>query len=146
MPLLGIPYSATRRCAQLNLLYQYWIHTEAIDRFPAPVEKVMNTPSHHRVHHGSNQQYLDKNYGGVFIIWDRLFGTFEPELRRVRYGLTKNISTFNPFRAATHEFVDIARDVRSSRTWRDRLRYVVGAPGWSPLSQNAHRNSPHLKS
>ena len=79
-----------------SLIYQFWIHTERVGRLPRPLEAVLNTPSHHRVHHGSNQQYLDKNYGGILIIWDRLFGTFEPEGERVRYGLTKNIETFNP--------------------------------------------------
>ncbi|HEY5662777.1 MAG TPA: sterol desaturase family protein [Ilumatobacter sp.] len=132
MPLLGIPARHVAKAGQLNLLYQYWIHTEAIDRLPAPVEAVFNTPSHHRVHHGANPQYLDKNYGGILIVWDRLFGTFEPELRRVKYGLTKNIETFSPVRIAYHEFVDIARDVRRAACWRDRLGYVFRRPGWQP--------------
>ena len=92
----GFPPEKVHRAGQLNLLYQFWIHTEAIDRLPEPIELVFNTPSHHRVHHGSNRQYLDKNYGGILIVWDRLFGTFEKEVRRVRYGLTKNITTYNP--------------------------------------------------
>ena len=112
MPLFGIPDHHVAKAGQLNLLYQYWIHTEAIDKLPAPIEAVFNTPSHHRVHHGANPQYLDKNYGGILIVWDKLFGTFEPEVRRIRYGLTKNIHTFNPPRVGYHEFVDIARDVR----------------------------------
>jgi sterol desaturase/sphingolipid hydroxylase (fatty acid hydroxylase superfamily) len=132
MPLLGIPAKATAKAGQLNLLYQYWIHTEAIDRLPRRVEAVLNTPSHHRVHHGANTEYLDRNYGGILIIWDKLFGTFEPEVRRVRYGLTKNITTNNPLRIAYHEMADIARDVRRARDWRSRLRYVVGRPGWKP--------------
>ena len=132
MPLLGIPAHHVIKAGQLNLLYQYWIHTEAIDRLPRPIEAVFNTPSHHRVHHGSNPQYLDRNYGGILIVWDKLFGTFEPEVRRIRYGLTANIHTFNPARIAYHEFVDIARDVRDARSWRHRLRYVFGRPGWHP--------------
>ncbi|MFA9564463.1 MAG: sterol desaturase family protein [Acidimicrobiales bacterium] len=116
----------------VNLLYQYWIHTEMIDRMPDGFEKVFNTASHHRVHHGSNPQYLDRNYGSIFIIWDRLFGTFEPEEEPVRYGLTKNITTYNPVRIAYHEMIDIARDVRRSRTWRDRLRSIFGPPGSGP--------------
>lgn len=135
MPLLGIPMKATARAAQLNLLYQYWIHTEAIDRLPEPFEKVFNTPSHHRVHHGANRQYLDKNYGGILILWDRLFGTFEPEIRRVRYGLTKNIRFYNPVKVAYHEMVDIARDVGTADNWSDRLNYVFGRPGWQPISE-----------
>jgi sterol desaturase/sphingolipid hydroxylase (fatty acid hydroxylase superfamily) len=134
MPLLGFPMKVTAKAGQLNLLYQYWIHTEAIDRLPEPLERVLNTPSHHRAHHGANQQYLDKNYGGILIVWDKLFGTFEPELRRVKYGLTKNINTYNPLRIAYHEFADIARDVKSTRSASDRLRYVFGRPGWKPTA------------
>ena len=132
MPLLGFEPKKVHRAGQLNLLYQFWIHTEAIDKLAKPIELVFNTPSHHRVHHATNRQYLDKNYGGILIIWDRLFGTFEPELRRVRYGLTKNLNTYNPMRIGYHEFSDIARDVRSATNWRDRVRYVIGRPGWRP--------------
>jgi len=132
MPLLGFPTAKTAKAGQLNLLYQYWIHTEAIDRLPAAIEKVFNTPSHHRGHHGANTQYLDKNYGGILILWDRLFGTFEPELRRVKYGLTKNINTYNPLRIAYHEMADIARDLRWAEGTRSKLRHVFGRPGWTP--------------
>ena len=135
MPLLGFEPARVRRVGQLNLLYQFWIHTEAIDRLARPIELVFNTPSHHRVHHGANRQYLDKNYGGILILWDRLFGTFEPELRRIRYGLTKNIATFNPLRIGYHEFVDIARDVRQARSIGDRIRYVFARPGWRPAAE-----------
>jgi sterol desaturase/sphingolipid hydroxylase (fatty acid hydroxylase superfamily) len=133
MPLLGFTAKQTRRAGQLNLLYQYWIHTEAIDRLPKAAELVLNTPSHHRVHHGANRQYLDKNYGGALIVWDRLFGTFEPEVRRVKYGLTKNISTFNPLRIAYHEFAAIGRDVRAATGLRAKLGHVFGRPGWTPV-------------
>ena len=115
-----------------NLLYQFFIHTERVDRMWRPVELVMNTPSHHRVHHGSNAQYLDRNYGGILIIWDRLFRTFEAEGERVRYGLTTNIKTYNPVRVATHEYVSIWRDVRRAHSWRDRVGYMLKGPGWSP--------------
>jgi sterol desaturase/sphingolipid hydroxylase (fatty acid hydroxylase superfamily) len=135
MPLLGFDPARVRRAGQLNLLYQFWIHTEAIDRLSAPIEMVFNTPSHHRVHHGVNRQYLDKNYGGILIVWDRFFGTFEPEVRRIKYGLTKNINTFNPVRIGYHEFVDIARDVRSTSGLRNRLGYVFARPGWRPADQ-----------
>ena len=117
-----------------NLVYQFWIHTEAVDRLPAWFEYVFNTPSHHRVHHGSQRQYLDRNHGGVLIIWDRMFGTFEPEDERVRYGLTKNIDTFNLWKIFDHEIVAIARDVRSATRWRDRFAYVFAGPGWKPAS------------
>ncbi len=132
MPLLGFRPAMVRRSGEINLLYQYWVHTEAIDRLPAAGEAVLNTPSHHRVHHGANPQYLDKNYAGILILWDKLFGTFEPEVRRVKYGLTKNIDTFNPVRIGYHEFIDIARDVRQARGFKARLGYVFGPPGWKP--------------
>jgi sterol desaturase/sphingolipid hydroxylase (fatty acid hydroxylase superfamily) len=132
MSLLGYRYSTFLKARQLNLLYQYWIHTEAIDRLPVAIEKIFNTPSHHRVHHGANKQYIDKNYGGILIIWDRLFKTFEPEIRQVQYGLTKNIRTNNPFKMAFGEFANIARDVVSTDNLNDRLRYVFAGPGWEP--------------
>ena len=84
------------------------------------------------MHHGSQQQYLDRNYGGILIIWDRLFGTFEPEGERVRYGLTTNLETHHPVTVATHEWRDIARDLRSARGWRERAGYLLNGPGWSP--------------
>ena len=93
---------------------------------------MFNTPSHHRVHHGSNHQYLDKNYGGILIVWDRLFGTWEPEGERVRYGLTKQLSTFNPVRVAFHEYIALARDVRAARGLRTKLAVALRGPGWTP--------------
>jgi sterol desaturase/sphingolipid hydroxylase (fatty acid hydroxylase superfamily) len=132
MPLIGIPTNHVAKAAQLNLLYQYWIHTELVDKLPKPIEAVFNTASHHRVHHGANPQYLDKNYGGILIIWDRMFGTFEPEVRRIKYGLTKNIKTFNPMRIGYHEFIDIARDVRAATGLKNKLGHVFGRPGWQP--------------
>jgi sterol desaturase/sphingolipid hydroxylase (fatty acid hydroxylase superfamily) len=116
----------------VSLLYQFFIHTERVGKIWRPIEFIMNTPSHHRVHHGSNNQYLDTNYGGILIIWDRLFGTFEPERERVVYGLTKNIKTFNPLRVATHEYTAIWRDLRAATSWRDRWGHAFRGPGWSP--------------
>mgnify|MGYP003885821643 FL=1 len=118
----------------INLVYQYWVHTEAIRRFPAPVEWLFNTPSHHRVHHGSNPRYLDANYAGTFILWDRLFGTFVPELDHepVRYGLVKNLGTHNPLRIGTHELVALLRDAtQPGLHLSERLGYVFGRPGYS---------------
>ena len=120
-----------------NLLYQFTLHTEVIDRYPRPIELIFNTPSHHRVHHGSQEQYLDRNYAGILIIWDRMFGSFEPEDERVRYGLTTNISTHNPIKVAYGEFAAIWRDVRSARSWRERIGYMFGGPGWRPGAQAA---------
>lgn len=116
----------------LNLIYQFWVHTERIDRLPRWFEFVFNTPSHHRVHHGMDPVYLDKNYGGILIIWDRLFGSFQPELFRPHYGLTKRVDTFNIWKLQTREYVAIVRDWRSATRLRDRLGYVFGPPGWEP--------------
>ncbi len=118
-----------------SLIYQFWIHTERIGRMPRVYEAIFNTPSHHRVHHGSNDVYLDKNYGGILIIWDRLFGTFAPEGERVRYGLTKNIRTFHPMRVAFHEYTGLMHDLRRARGWRTRLALALKGPGWRPAEQ-----------
>jgi hypothetical protein len=115
----------------LNLLYQFWIHTETIDRL-GPLEAVLNTPSHHRVHHASNVAYLDRNYGGILIVWDRLFGTFEPEVEPPVYGLTKNLETRNPLAIAFHEFIAIARDLAKPNPLSVRLGLLLQPPGWSP--------------
>ncbi|MBA3879115.1 MULTISPECIES: sterol desaturase family protein [Sphingomonas] len=117
----------------LNLIYQFWIHTEAIDKMPRWFEAVMNTPSHHRVHHATNPRYLDKNYAGVFIVWDKWLGTFEPERADdpPRYGIVKNLGSFNLLWAAFHEWIGIARDVWAAPTLKAKLGYMVMPPGWS---------------
>ncbi|MBW8487595.1 sterol desaturase family protein [Actinomadura parmotrematis] len=116
----------------VSLVYQFFLHTERVERLPRPVELVFNTPSHHRVHHGSNRRYLDRNYGGILIVWDRLFRSFEPEGERPVYGLTKNVGTYNPARVAFHEFAGLWRDVRAAPSWRDRAGHVLRGPGWTP--------------
>lgn len=130
----------------LNLLYQFWIHTEAIDRLPRWVEFTFNTPSHHRAHHGRNARYLDANYGGILIIWDRLFGTFVTELERDRpdYGLVSPLATHNPFIVAVHEYGALAKDLWRDgwRIWRWPGRFF-GPPGWSPDGQ--HESSKAFK-
>ncbi len=130
MSRFGIRPHVLTQARALNLLYQYWIHTEAI-RSLGKAEEVLNTPSHHRVHHGSQRQYIDRNHGSILIIWDKLFGTFEREDERVVYGLTTNIDSYNPVTVATHEYRDIVRDVAGSTTWRDRLGFVLRGPGWA---------------
>ncbi|GEE00651.1 C-5 sterol desaturase [Gordonia spumicola] len=135
LPALGIPPAVVFGSYSLNLIYQFWVHTEHIDRMWRPFEYVMNTPSHHRVHHGSDAEYLDRNYGGVFIVFDRMFGSFQPELHRPHYGLTTPVGTYNIWTLQTHEYVGIARDVRSAPTLRDKIGYVFGPPGWSPVSE-----------
>ncbi|MDY7524117.1 sterol desaturase family protein [Sphingomonas sp. 10B4] len=131
--LIGFPPAMLVFVAGLNLIYQFWIHTEMIDRMPRWFEAVMNTPSHHRVHHATNPRYLDTNYAGVFIVWDRLFGTFEPERAddRPRYGIVKNLGSFNLLWAATHEWIGIAQDVWRAPGLRAKLGYLVMPPGWS---------------
>ncbi|MEZ5137385.1 MAG: sterol desaturase family protein [Acidimicrobiales bacterium] len=142
LSLLGFRPETIETARGINLLYQYWIHTETIPKL-GPVEEVFNTASHHRVHHGSNRQYLDRNHGSILIVWDRLFGTFEREDEPVVYGLTKNIDTFDPLRIATHEHVDILRDVAASTTWRDRLSFVFRGPGWAYERHRQGAGAPH---
>ena len=127
---LGIRPQLIAQARGINLLYQYWIHTDTIRRL-GRAEEVLNTPSHHRVHHGSNPRYIDRNHGSILIVWDRLFGTFQREEEPVVYGLTKNIETYDPVRIATHEYRDILRDVAHSTTWHDRLSFVLRGPGWA---------------
>ena len=135
---VGLQPSVIEIARGVNLLYQYWIHTETISQL-GPFEQVFNTPSHHRVHHGSNRRYLDRNHGSILIIWDRLFGTFEREDpdEPVVYGLTKNIHTYDPVRIATHEHTAMLRDIARSSSWRRRLGHMLRAPGWSPAHHPA---------
>ena len=134
LALIGIPPWMIVLEQSVSLVYQFWIHTEKVIRLPAPLEFVLNTPSHHRVHHGSNDRYLDRNYAGILIIWDRMLGSFQGEDEPVRYGLTKNIETFNPARVAFHEYAAIGRDLRHARSWPERFGYVLRGPGWKPPS------------
>ncbi|MCB0280263.1 MAG: sterol desaturase family protein [Calditrichaeota bacterium] len=115
----------------ISLLYQFWIHTEGIKRMGI-LEKVMNTPSHHRVHHGSNIKYLDKNLAGIFIIWDKLFGSFKEEEETPEYGISHNLDSYNPLYIAFHEWIDMWRDIKTAKSIREIFGYVFKAPGWSP--------------
>ena len=132
LALAGFPPWMILTQQAISLMYQFWIHTERIGRLWRPIEFLFNTPSHHRVHHGANEQYLDRNYAGILIIWDRMFGTFAGEEERVRYGLTKNIETFKPTEVAFHEYRAIVRDVRAAPGWRERAGYMLRGPGWVP--------------
>lgn len=126
--LAGVHPAALAFCASINLTYQFWLHTERIGRLPRPLEYVLNTPSHHRVHHASQGGYLDRNFGGILIVWDRIFRTHAPEALRPVYGLTKNIETYNPLRVATHEYAAMAREISAARGWRKRLRPLLRLP------------------
>jgi len=131
LPLLGFHPLMVQTQVAVSLLYQFWLHTELVGRL-GPLEWAFNTPSHHRVHHGTQVEYLDRNHGGILIVWDRLFGTFEPERAPVRYGLTKDIGTFAPFRIAFHEWAAMAREMWRARSLREALGYLCLPPGWSP--------------
>jgi sterol desaturase/sphingolipid hydroxylase (fatty acid hydroxylase superfamily) len=118
----------------LSLIYQFFQHTEWVGKL-GPLEWVLNTPSHHRVHHATNIRYLDKNHAGVLIIWDRMFGTFQaedPTTEPPTYGTRKEAYYTNLWKITVHEYADIWRDVRQARNWRDRLGYLFGPPGWKP--------------
>ena len=140
---LGFPPTMILAQQGFNLFYQFWIHTEVVQRMPAWFEYLFNTPSHHRVHHASNPRYLDRNYAGVLMAWDRLFGTFvaERDEEPPRYGIVKNIATFNPIRIAFHEWAAIVRDVADAQSIREAAGAVFGPPGWhadgqGPTSKN----------
>jgi sterol desaturase/sphingolipid hydroxylase (fatty acid hydroxylase superfamily) len=131
--LMGFPLGMLALVSGLNLVYQFWIHTEVIRKMPAWFEALFNTPSHHRVHHATNARYLDSNYAGVFIVWDRMFGTFvaENSSDAPRYGIIKNLGTFNPLKVALHEWVGILTDLVRSRSPREAALYLLAPPGWS---------------
>lgn len=130
--LLGFDPVVVLFCGVLNPTYQFFLHTELVDKMPRWFEFIFNTPSHHRVHHGRNPAYLDANYAGTLIIWDRMFGTFVPEEEKVDYGLVKNLETLNPFVIVFHEYWGIAKDVfrRGLTPWQ-RFCYLFAPPGWS---------------
>ncbi len=114
---------------EIGFYYQMWIHTEAIKKMPRWFERIFNSPMHHRVHHGSNALYLDKNYAAVFIIWDKWFGSYQGETEKVNYGLTKPLEKQTLFNVITHELNDIWRDAWLAKSWKERLFYIFGHPG-----------------
>ncbi|WP_442265021.1 sterol desaturase family protein [Tenacibaculum sp. ZS6-P6] len=134
IPLLGFDPLMMFTMMGVSLIYQFFVHTELVDKLPKPIEFIFNTPSHHRVHHASNIRYLDCNHAGILIIWDRIFGTFSEELKQIDqpvYGLTVNIETFHPVKVATHEYAAIWKDVKRADKWSDKLNYIFNSPGWS---------------
>lgn len=134
LPLLGFAPWTLYVAFSFNLIYQFFTHTEVIGKMWWPIEFIMNTPSHHRVHHGSDAIYLDKNFAGIFIIWDRMFGSFQPEIYRPTYGLTTQVDTYNLLSLQYGDYAQMVRDVRGAATLRDKLGYVLGPPGWQPHS------------
>ena len=132
------PPTAVAAMFALNLFYQFWLHTEIVGRL-GPLEWVLNTPAHHRVHHARNAPYLDRNYGGIVIVWDRLFGTFA-EARAdtpIEYGLVHPLEGLNPFKIAFQEWLAIARDFARAVSWRERAQRLFGRPGRSPALAGA---------
>ena len=123
----------------VNLLYQFWIHTESIQKLPKWYEAVFNTPSHHRVHHARNPEYIDKNHAGTLIIWDKLFGTFVPEKERPQYGITRPLKSWNPLWANFAHYAAIYEDMKSVPGIKDKLRLLVKKPGWLPESMGGYR-------
>ncbi len=144
LAVVGVPVWVIFLSQAIILLFQYPLHTERIGKLHPAVEFVFNTPSHHRVHHGSNNPYLDKNYGGILIIWDRLFNSYADEVEQVRYGLTHNIDTYNPIKVNFHEFALMVRDVWRATSWRARAGHLLRPPGWidtTPATSEPERAS-----
>lgn len=133
LPLVGFAPMMIFVMQTISLVYQFFQHTELVKKLPTPLEFVFNTPSHHRVHHGSNIKYLDQNHAGILIIWDRIFKSFqeEDENEKVIYGITSNISTYNPFKIASHEYIALYKDVRRAPGFMNKLKYLFMPPGWS---------------
>jgi alkylglycerol monooxygenase len=144
LALLGFPPAMFLALSSINTLYQFWIHTETI-RTLGPLEWVLNTPSHHRVHHGCNSQYIDRNHGGTLIVWDRLFGTFEPERERVVYGITSPPKSWNPVWVNLHYFVELWAVAKQTRRWRDKVQIWFRNPEWRPADvPHPHRDDTPL--
>ncbi|MFV0389355.1 MAG: sterol desaturase family protein [Pyrinomonadaceae bacterium] len=141
--IVGFPFWAFAVIHGFNLIYQFWIHTELIDKLPRPLEFILNTPSHHRVHHGTNKNYLDKNYGGIFIFWDRLFGTFEPETEKPEYGITNRLEGYNPLWANLHGWTEMFAAMRQRNTLYGKLRCIFGAPDMNFEEESALRLKPN---
>lgn len=134
MAFLGFAPEAVFAGIIIVLAYQTWLHTELIGKL-GPLEWVLNTPSHHRVHHGSDDKYLDKNYGGILIIWDRMFGTFQVEEETPRYGLKRDFNSQNPLLVWVSEIPGLWRDVMAAKSWREAWAYMMRPPGWQPDEQ-----------
>ncbi len=112
----------------IEVLYQFWLHTELITKLPRPIEYIFTTPSHHRVHHATNDKYVDKNYGSTFIIWDRIFGTFQAEEEKPNYGILKPVNSYNPVYLVFHEMMDIVKDMKTYPSLRAWWRILFGSP------------------
>ncbi len=132
-------------CHQIAVLYQFWIHTEYITKLHPVIEYIFTTPSHHRVHHGSDEVYLDKNYGSTFIIWDRMFGTFMPEGARPTYGITKPVTSYNPIYLNFHEWSDIVKDLRQAKSFNEGWRILFDKPGAEVIATRQKAEAEKVK-
>lgn len=139
---LGFSPAMIVTVAAVNTLYQFWIHTKAIKKLPAPIEFIFNTPSHHRVHHGTNPQYIDKNHAGSLIIWDRMFGTFQKEEEEVVYGITSPLNSFNPFRANFHYWRELFHNAGQTKSFKEKIYVFIKPPGWFPQSMGGFKPAP----
>jgi sterol desaturase/sphingolipid hydroxylase (fatty acid hydroxylase superfamily) len=144
IPLIGFHPQTFILAASIHTLYQFWIHTQAIKKLPSWIEFWLNTPSHHRVHHGVNPQYIDKNHGGLLIIWDRIFGTFEEEKEEVKYGITQNINSWNPAWANWHYYHDMWKLFRKAPNLWLKLKVFFAKPGWDPTTNSIPNYSVDL--
>lgn len=145
IPVMGFAPMTFFQAAAAHTIFQFWIHTEAIGKLPRIIEWIFNTPSHHRVHHGRNPQYIDKNHGGVLIIWDRLFGTFAAEDERPAYGITTPVKSWNPAWANLHYYAEMLQKMKLMSRWRDRLRMLVARPGWLPEELGGMQPVPEVQ-
>lgn len=144
IPMLGIPIEVFGIAASINTFYQFWIHTEAIHKLPKWVEYIFNTPTHHRVHHGINPMYIDKNHAGMFIIWDRMFGTFQEERESPVYGITTPLNSWNPFWSNVHYYVEMVKKMATFKKLNDRLIYLFAKPSWQPNYLGGEQKLPEV--
>lgn len=145
IPILGFHPQTFILAASVHTLYQFWIHTKAIGKLHPWIEYWFNTPSHHRVHHGVNPQYIDKNHGGILIIWDRLFGTFEEEKEEVKYGITQNIESWNPVWANWHYYQEMWNIMKQAPNFWLKLKVIFAKPGWNPKTNSIPSYSVNLQ-
>jgi alkylglycerol monooxygenase len=142
--LLGFSTTDFVYVSAFNTLYQFWIHTETIGKLPRWIELIFNTPSHHRVHHGRNPKYIDKNHAGSLIIWDRMFGTFQAEEEKPTYGITKPLQSWNAVWANVSHYAEMGKDLKRIPLLRDRIKYLFMKPGWLPDYLGGYRPAPQV--
>ena len=145
IPLLGFQPVIFLGTSGIVTLYQFWVHTEAINKLPRWFEYILNTPSHHRVHHARDPKYLDKNYAATFIVWDRIFGTFIEEKEKPHYGVTKKFNSWNPTWANFHYYIEMWQAARQMPKWRDKVKMIFAKPGWLPEEMGGYQDAPAIE-